>query len=174
MEKKRNVWNVLLDVIEVYIPSVAFIVLFIAFLFGIIFRYVLKDPQTWTFEVSRISFLWAAILAACIADRDENHVIFDMIYVKTSLKVQCLMRIISNLLIIVFISWLTPFTVQYLMKMNTQPTSILKIPMSLVFIPFLVLFICTIVRALHRLILDIQAFRKKTYVQTYNRKEGAS
>ena len=173
MKQKRNVWDVLLDVIEIYIPSVAFIVLFIMFLLGIVFRYVFKNPQTWTFEISRISFLWTAILAGCIADRGENHVIFDMIYVKTSPKTQCIMRIISNLLVTVFITWLIPFTVQYLMKMNTQPTSILRLPMSLVYIPFLVLFLCSTVRALHRLILDIQAFRKKTYVQMYNRKEGA-
>lgn len=174
MGKKRSVRDVLLDVIEIYIPSVAFIVLFIMFLLGIIFRYLLRNPQTWTFEISRISFLWAAILAGCIADRGENHVVFDMIYVKTGPKMQCVMRIISNLLVTVFIMWLIPFTVQYLMKMNSQPTSILRIPMSLVFIPFLILFVCITVRALHRLILDIQAFRKKTYVQQYNRKEGAN
>ena len=174
MKKKRNVWQVLLDVIEIYIPSVAFIVLFITFLLGIIFRYVLRNPQTWTFEISRISFLWAAILAACIAGRTENHVVFDMIYVKVSPKVQCIMRIISGLMMTVFITWLIPATNQYLKRMNTQPTSILRLPMSLVFIPFLVLFICSAIRALHRLILDIQAFRKKTYVQQYNRKEGAN
>lgn len=174
MRKKRNVWDVLVDVIEIYIPSVAFIILFIMFLLGIICRYVLKNPQTWTFEISRVSFLWAVILAGCIADRDGSHVLFDMIYVKTSPRTQCIMRIISNALIAVFITCLIPSTVQYLLRMNSQPTSILGLPMSLVFIPFLILFICSIARALYRLIQDIQGFRKKIYVQSYNQKKGAT
>ena len=39
------------DCVEKYIPLVAFVVLFVIFVFQVFMRYVVKNPQTWTAEV---------------------------------------------------------------------------------------------------------------------------
>ncbi len=54
--------------------------MFIVFLLNIFFRYVLKNPQNWTFEFSVNAFVIVGLLGACVAYRLEDHVVFDLVY----------------------------------------------------------------------------------------------
>lgn len=169
--KKKSIWQILLDVIELYIPALMFLTLFSSFIIGIFFRYIMKDPQSWTYELGSITFLSTVLLAGCIADRNGEHVVFDMIYNAKSLKIQCVMRIISNLMIVVFLSIIFPASIRYLVSFKKVVTPIMKIPQYLVFISFPILFIDLIIRAACRLYADIRAFINKSYIQYNKEKE---
>lgn len=169
--KKRSIWQILLDVIEIYIPSLTFVTLFFSFIIGIFFRYIVKDPQSWTYELGSIMFLNTVMLAGCIADRQNEHVVFDMVYNTRSPKAQCLMRILSNLLIVVFLIVILPSSVKYLINFKKVLTPIMKIPQYLVFVSFPILFLDLTVRALYRLICDIRSLIHKTYLQIAEEKE---
>ena len=62
--KKAGRWFA--DLIEVYLPIAVFVALFLAFLTNVFFRYVVKDPQNWTFEFSVNAFVVVGLLGACI------------------------------------------------------------------------------------------------------------
>ena len=68
--KKVARWFV--DFLEVYLPIAVFLLMFISFLTNIFFRYVLKNPQNWTFEFSTYSFVVLGLLGACAAYRNED------------------------------------------------------------------------------------------------------
>lgn len=167
IKKKRTVWQLLLDIIEFYIPAIMFLILFITFILGVFFRYIVKSPQSWTFELSSITFLFTVILAGCIADRYEEHIAFDMFYNKMSEKTKCIMRIISNLLIILFLVIILPSSVKYLISFKKLATPILKIPQYMVFISFPILLIDLIIRRCWHLILDIKSLINKVYIPSY-------
>jgi C4-dicarboxylate transporter DctQ subunit len=163
--KKAARWIV--DFIEVYLPIGVFILLFIVFLINIFFRYVLRNPQNWTFELSVNAFVIVGLLGACAAYRLEDHVVFDLVYTRRNPRGQNIMRMISYAIVIVFLAVALPSTLRSLLN-NPAVTSIMKIPDKLIFVSLPVMMISMIARSAYRLVLDIKAFRNKTYVQTYN------
>lgn len=152
----------MLDIIEIYIPAVLFMILFICFLIGIFFRYVVKNPQSWTFELSTVAFLGSVILAGCLSDRHAEHISFDMIYDKRSEKTKTIMRIISNSLVVVFLAVAFPASIRFILSFNHLATPIMKIPQTLVFCCFPVLLADLIIRGVVRLVMDIRIIIKHT------------
>jgi len=155
------------DFIEVQLPITVFVMLFLAFLMNVFFRYVMKNPQNWTFELSINAFVVVGLLGACAAYRTEDHVIFDLLYTRLNSKGQNILRIISYVIVIVFFTVALPASIRYLVKLRAV-TSIMRIPLRIVFLSFPILLISTVLRSAYRLVLDIKAFRNKTYVQRYN------
>lgn len=171
MKIVQKILKAFIDFLEIQVPSVLFIIMYFSFVMGVIFRYFLRNPQPWTFELSTISFVMMAFLAACTAQRNEDNVAFDLIYSYLKPKGQNIMRIISNAIVIVFLSIAIPSTLKYLWDMRELTTAVLKIPRFLVFTPFTIMFIITVLRFSYHLIEDIKALKDKTYVQRYNTEE---
>ena len=78
MGQIKKVARWLADFIEVYLPIAVFVMLFLAFLINVFFRYVVRNPQNWTFELSINAFMVVGLLGACAAYRKEDHVVFYM------------------------------------------------------------------------------------------------
>jgi C4-dicarboxylate transporter DctQ subunit len=167
MKLLKRIGRWLVDFIEIYLPIAVFVMLFIAFLLNIFFRYVLKNPLNWTFEFSVNAFVVVGLLGACTAYRKEDHVVFDLVYARQKPKGQTILRMISHSLVIVFFVAALPWTIITLWTLRSE-TSIMKIPDKFIFSSLVILMISTICRSAYRLVLDIKAFRNKTYVQTYN------
>ncbi len=166
--KKAVRW--IIDLFEVHIPIAVFIMLFIVFLINVLFRYVIRNPQNWTFEFSVNSFVIVGLLGACTAYRKEDHVVFDLLYSRISEKSKNIFRIISYVFIIIFFSLAIPGSIRYLIKLRAV-TSIMKIPLKIIFSSFPILLISTVLRSAYRLVLDIKSFKNKTYIQLYNNNE---
>jgi TRAP-type C4-dicarboxylate transport system permease small subunit len=170
MKLLKSIGRGVVDVIEIYLPIGVFIAMFIVFLINIFTRYVLKNPQNWTFEFSVNSFVIVGLLGACLAYRLEDHVVFDLLYTHRTPRGKALMRIASYLLVIVFLVIALPSTLRSIAN-NPAMTSIMKIPDKYIFSVLPVMMISTIARSVYRLVLDLKALHNKTYVQTYNTEE---
>jgi C4-dicarboxylate transporter DctQ subunit len=170
MKLLKRIGRGIVDFIEIYLPIAVFLAMFIAFMINIIWRYVLRNPQSWTFEFSTNAFVIVGLLGAGIAYRLEDHVVFDLVYVKRSPRGQAVMRMISYAIVIVFLVIALPTTLRSLWN-NPAVTSIMKIPDKYIFAVLPVMMISMIARSIYRLVLDIKAFANKTYVQTYNTEE---
>lgn len=176
MNKNRKlaaVGKILLDVLEIYIPVLMFLTLFVCFLLGIVFRYVFKNPQSWTFEISSICYLAVGVLSWGIAHRTDDNVVFDMLYNKLSPKSKCILRVVNNLLIAVVAALLIVPSIKYVQSMAGLTAQTMPIPRGLIFVPFTVSFISAMVRSIHRLVLDILAIKHGDYLQKYGKKEDA-
>lgn len=170
-QRLKKCGSILLDILEIHIPSILFLILFVCFLLGIFFRYVLRNPQSWTFELSTICYVAVGVLSWGIAHRSDENVGFDMLYLKMPPKTQCIMRLISNLLITVTAALLIEPSVSFIMGMAGLMAQTMPIPRGLVFTPFTISFVIASARSLYRLVLDIMAFRSKDYTQNYGKKE---
>ena len=157
--------------IEVQLPIAVFIMLFLVFLMNVFFRYILKNPQNWTFEFSVNAFAVVGLLGACAAHRTEDHVVFDLLYTRMTAKGQNILRMLSSVIVIVFFSIALPGSIRYLVKLPAA-TSIMKIPFRYLFLPFPILLLSMVLRSVYRLGLDIRAFRNGSYVQSYNTGDG--
>ena len=151
----------LLDVIEVYTPMAAFIVLFTVFMLGIFFRYFLA-PLTWTLELSLICFIWTALLGGLYAKRTDSHVKFTLIYDMVSPKKQLWMRLVGNGLLLTAFGMAFYPSLNYVLFMGFKKSNVLKIPMDAAFAPFVVFMAFMTGRLIHDLYKDLNLlFRER-------------
>ncbi len=167
MNVLKRVFKFLVDIIEVWVPATVFVAMFLVFLVNVFFRYVMKNPQNWTYEFSINAFVIVGLMGACTAARAEDHVVFDLLYSNLQPKSQNILRIISYAVIIILFSISLPATVKYIFKLPNV-TSIMKIPQKIIFSSYPILLVSMIIRSAHRMVLDIIALKRKTYAQTYN------
>lgn len=155
MKSILNVLNKVRDFIEIYIPVTAFLIMFIVFILQIVMRYIFKNPLAWTYEVTVIGFSWTVILGACYAMKHRNHVAFTLIYDSLSKRNAAILRLIGNIILLVaFILLIVP-SYEYVKFMHFKPTSVLKIRLSWVFMPFIYLLFSIIAYTVEEIIEDV-------------------
>lgn len=141
--------------------------LFISFIIGIFTRYVLKSPVSWSYELSTVVFVSLVMLSACYVQRKDEHIEFNLFYVRKPPKTQCLMRIVSNLIIAFTSGMLVPASVKYVRSMSGLKSSIMHIPRGSIFICFIVSFFIMSLRSLWFVYLDIRSFAERDYRKKY-------
>jgi TRAP-type C4-dicarboxylate transport system permease small subunit len=158
MEEQRGIrggGSILLDIVEKYVPAVAFSSLFIVFMVQVFSRYFLV-PLTWPLEFTLMAFIWLTLFGACFAYRTSSHVVFTMIYDKVKPKTQTLMRITGNtLLFVAFCIALYP-SYKYVGFMSFKKSDVLKIPMNIAYSPYIIFLLIMIVRFGYDVFVDIR------------------
>lgn len=150
----KRAGQLILDILEIYIPSISFVVLFVVFLIQVFYRYFLNHPLAWPPEIISMAFIWTTVLGACYAQRLADHVSFTVVYERLPARGQLAFRITGNALVaIAFAAALVP-VYKYITFMHFQRTPALDIPSSIVFAPFLIFQVLIIGRMLHAIYLD--------------------
>ena len=160
MEKKRPLWfrigKVVLDIVELYVPMAAFVMLFVLFIVNIFYRYALNDPLTWPFELIVSGFVWLALLSAIYVRRVDGHVKFTITYDKMSPVMQTVVRIVVNVITAVFFAIAVPATWDFVKFMAFKGTTNLRIPFSWVYLPTVPFLILIVGHSLYDVVVDIR------------------
>ena len=86
MNNLKKIGGFIRDCVELYIPVIAFVVMFCVFVIQIAARYVFNNPVPWAYEVTVMCYVWLVILGACYAERSRSHVTFTLVYDKLGIK----------------------------------------------------------------------------------------
>ncbi len=152
--------SLLLDLFEIYIPAVAFSIMFVVFVLQIFFRYFLNRPLTWPYEVTIFAFIWTALLGACFARRHAVHVVFGLVYDKVNPGTQLIFRLIGNgLIFAAFCIALKP-SYEQVQFMAFKKSTVLKIPFNIAYSPYVVFVILIIGHTLYDLVIDFRKLLK--------------
>lgn len=173
MKTLKTIIKVIRDIIEVYIPMIALLCLFIVFLTQVFFRYIVNDPQTWTMEAALICFVWLVLLGASYALRKNTHVTFKLVYDKLSHRNKHILSIVGNLILIFTFAVLIKPSYDYIQFMSFQSTYIFKIPFSIVYAPFLYFNLAVIFYQCIELIESVLSIRKGEDVYIMDRNSSA-
>ncbi len=162
MDSLKKIGGVIRDCVELYIPLLAFVVLFLVFCFQVFMRYVVNQPQPWTLEVEQMCFLWLVLLGACYAQREKSHVTFTLLYDNLGVKGKAVTALLGNILIAVtFLAAAIP-SLRYILKLSSL-TSILKVPKTVVFFPFVIFTVIIFLYALMDIYAEIMVLRGSEY-----------
>ena len=101
LEASRKV----VDGIDLIIKAV--IVISIAVMLGVIclqvfFRFVLNSPLAWPEELARFAMIWSSLLAAVYVQLERGHLSLDFFVKHFPPKVSICIRILMNIIIIIF------------------------------------------------------------------------
>ena len=157
----KKVSDFLRDCVELYIPAVAFVVLFVVFVFQVFMRYVVRQPQAWTTEVEQMCFLWLVMLGACYCQRMKGHVTFTLLYDNLGVKGKALTAMLGNILITFtcLITFLPSLNYVWGQLERQQMTTLLKIPKTVVFLPYVVFLAFILVYAVMEVYEEIMVLK---------------
>lgn len=140
----KKLYGRISDFFEVYIPCVTFAAVFVTYIVMIVYRYLFDAQINWVYELSMIAFVWTVVLSASCSSRREDHIMFTMLYDKLPAPGQAVCRILGNLIIVAFMLVLLPRAVDAVRFLAIKKSSLLKIPFHIVFAPFVVFNVLTV------------------------------
>lgn len=155
----KKVGKLIRDCVEIYIPIAALLIMFCVFIFQIFSRYILKTPVSWAYEVTVMCYLWMVILGACYAYRDRSHVTFTLFYDMFGPKGKAVIGFLGNLLMLIaFIAMFLPSCSMILDQMSKQVTSVFKIGLNIVYLPYIPFNVIMIIYFLIDMYTEVMVF----------------
>ncbi len=151
-------FQLLRDLVELYIPGLSFVLMFVTFIWQIFCRYVLRAPVPWAYEVTVACYLWMVVLGACYAQRTRSHVTFTLVYDNLSPRRKALTAFLGNLLLLVAFAYAFVPSVEFILFMKMQKTSVLKIGLDIIYLPYIPFMAIIMLYALVDLYQDFRVF----------------
>ena len=124
-----------------------FLTLFVVFVVQITARFVFNKPIAWTDEAAVILYVWIILWSAAVIVPEREHVVFDLVWNSVNRRTRQVMRIAGNLLIGGLALAALPATWDYVRFMAREGTPVLDIPFMWVFLPFVLLMLALVIRA---------------------------
>lgn len=124
-----------------------FLALFIVFVVQVTARFGFNQPMAWTDESAVILYVWIILWAAAVVVPEREHVVFDLVWNSVNRRTRQVMRIAGNLLVGGLALIAIPASWDYVHFMNREGTPVLGISFMWVFLPFVLLLIALVVRA---------------------------
>jgi len=135
-----------IDTVLGVIINITFIIIFFTFMVTIISRYFLRKPVTWSYEVSVLAYMWTMFFGVGLGMKNEEHVVFGLVYDIVSAKTKYLFRMIYNIFLVFLLVVCFIPCCKSLVK-STMITGVLKMPYKVVFAPCIFMFVDIIVRS---------------------------
>ena len=120
--------------------------IFLSFLAGILFRYVLNLPMGWAQELSVVCWLWLVLWGAAFVVQERDEIRFDLLVGAVPPRVRIAMGIVAALSLIVLYAMSLPAIVSYVTFMKVEHTAYLKIRFDWLFSIYVVFAVAIIVR----------------------------
>ena len=160
LKKVFEKFSKFMDLFGVYVPTLAFTVLFLCFMATMILRYCFKYSLNWGSELAVLCYIWIMCFGSGKGLTMGDHVVFSLVYDKCGPKVQMVMKVVYNTLIFVLLLAVVPACYKAMMRSN-MITGVLKIPYKVGFAPFLFMLVDNAIRALFEVKKAIDEYREK-------------
>lgn len=139
---------------EDLLSAVSFISMFLVIVLGVFFRYFLNAPLTWTVAVASSLFIWTTMITAGLPHWDDEHIQFDLVYLKFSPAGQRWLRIVGNLTIIIPALLVIPASFQYLEFLRPQKLSGIDVSLTWAFAGIAYFYVTTVLHRSRLLVKD--------------------
>ena len=133
---KRNSWLKILCNLDLFIASIAMVVLTLVTAAGVVMRYIVKNPILWQEEVQAFCQVWMIFLGASVAFRAGSIVAIEMVVESLPEKAQRIVGYIVDMIVLFVLSFLMVKSHAYIQQVFGQsgrPTPILRIPYTLIY-----------------------------------------
>lgn len=136
----------LLDQFEEILAGAALIVVVLAVCWGVVTRYVTAEPATWAGEVAAIAFAWLIFIGASAALKRGMHVHIDMLLILLPEAPRHAVTLAGDAIVIVFLAIGFVLAAEFSIDSWDSPTSVLRLPLSIVYGSVVVGFACLLCR----------------------------
>ena len=124
------------------------VVMFVAFLCQISFRYLVGWPTGWAFELSIITWLWLVLWGAAFVVGERDEIRFDIVYGLFPPGLRRASAVVAGVALIALYGVSLPAVADYVAFMKVEKTAYLKIRFDYLFSIYVVFAIAIICRYL--------------------------
>ena len=132
----KKTWLKLLCNLDLFIASIAMVVLTLVTAAGVVMRYVVKSPILWQEEIQAFCQVWMIFLGASVAFRAGSIVAIEMFVDALPEKGQKIMSCVIDMIVLFVLSFLMMKSHAYIQQVFGQsgrPTAILRIPYTVIY-----------------------------------------
>jgi len=147
MQSFQTVWKRFSESVAV----VAFALMFAGFVIGVGGRYVFNTPVAWSNEVCAIGFVWIVFWTSDILLKERQHIVFDVIYNVFPPRARRVLALFITLSLAILFLAALPGTIAYTWFLRTRQSTMLRLPMILIFGCFVIFVVAVIVNSVIRI-----------------------
>lgn len=155
----------ILEKIEFVIIAVAIIVMIFAMMDQVIMRYVFSKANSWSDELTRYLFIYTVMFGASIAVRRNTHLQIDVIIGRLKPKSKAIFTIVTTLVGIVFLVFLTIYSFELCRQGATNTSAGLGVRMDIPYMAVPIGCVLMILTSIEVLFKNIAALRSGEEVQ---------
>ena len=170
---KKNSWLKILCNLDLFIASIAMVVLTLVTAAGVIMRYIVKNPILWQEEVQAFCQVWMIFLGGSVAFRAGSIVAIEMFVDSLPEKGQRIMGYVVDMIVLFVLSFLMVKSHAYIQQVFGQsgrPTPILRIPYTVIY--GVAPYGCALMMISYILSKYAPAFLKSINIDVSNNQEG--
>jgi TRAP-type C4-dicarboxylate transport system permease small subunit len=131
---------------EEIVSGTALIVVVLSVCWGVLTRYITEQPAAWAGEVAAMAFAWLIFIGASAALKRAMHVSIDMLVLALPPVLQRIAAAIADLIVIAFLVTAIVLAGEFVIDTFDNPSSVLRIPLSVIYVPVVIGFVCLLVR----------------------------
>lgn len=102
--------------------------------YQVFMRYVVNRPVIWSEEFARYVFVWFTYLGASYGVKRKAHIRLSFLHERLPRKLQILINIITNLIMVVVFLYLVPYGIEAVKYQHELLSSAMQIPLSYIFV----------------------------------------
>ncbi len=129
-----------------FVLAMLLLVMFVAFLVQIFFRYAFNFPIGWTSELTVVTWLWLVLWGAAFVVTEAEEIRFDLVYGTVGPRARRAMAIVTAVALLVLYGMSLPAVVDYVTFMKVQSTAYLKIRFDWLFSIYVIFAVAVLVR----------------------------
>lgn len=139
--------------LEEIVAGLALVAIILAVGWGVLSRYVSRQPAPWANEVATLAFAWLIFIGAAACFKYGMHPSIDMVVRRLPASVAKVTRVVTHALTLGFCALMVWLGITFSIAAWTDPTPVLRLPMTVVYGPVTLGFALMIVRYVQFVIL---------------------
>ncbi|HEX6978950.1 MAG TPA: TRAP transporter small permease [Alphaproteobacteria bacterium] len=137
---------ILIRNIEEIIAGSALVVVVLSVCWGVLTRYITAQPAAWAGELAAMAFAWVVFVGAGAALKRSMHISIDMFVTALPPVPRRAVNAAADAVVLLFLAYGLFLAVEFTAEAWTNPSSVLRIPMSVVYAAVVVGFASLMVR----------------------------
>ena len=122
------------------------LVLFVAFLIQVAFRYAFNLPIGWTTELTLVLWLWMVLWGAAFVVKENEEIRFDLIYGAMGRRTRLVTLLITGTFLIAVFVLSFPAVLDYVLFMKVEKTAYLKIRFDVLYFIYPIFAVAIVIR----------------------------
>ncbi len=157
----QSAFKTLVNNFEELLSGFFIVIMVVIVIMNVILRYVFNEGIFWAEEVATISFVWAVFVGASATYKHRMDVGIDFLVTKTSPKIQKLIRLIIDALLLTINGYIFYLSIVFTKISYIKPTAVLGVSSAVVNSSLVFGFGLITIHTMRFIVKDFKSFKDK-------------
>lgn len=118
---------------EEMVAGVALVIVVVSVCWGVLTRYITEQPAAWAGEIAQTAFAWMVFLGAAAGFKYGMHISIDMLLAAVPARLRRVAQLLGDVLVMLFLVYVMWLALVFNIESWDVPTSVLRLPRTIVY-----------------------------------------